>query len=102
MRTSIHARAYNPNDIFSCFWYDETDILAWHKSSSKKKLSMPGSNYYQYLRYDNGVEGIRIRGNFRCPGGITRVPPPVPDLSVVKCDGTWSYHTPPDDFCPRA
>ena len=102
MKTTIHAQAYNPQDIYSSFWYDEADILAWHQCAAGKKASIPGSTYYQYLcdqftkhyiRYYNGVEGIRIHGEFRCPGGITRVPPPGPDLSTTKADGTWSYHT---------
>lgn len=125
MKTSIHAQAADPNDTYSQFWYDQEDMLTWHKSTTRQKQSVPGSNYYQflqdtfsehYVKYDNGVEGIRKQGNFRCPVEIKRVPPPVPDLFTTRNDGTWSYHTPEtlpeplhdvtsrevDDFCPRA
>ncbi len=64
----------------------------------------------------NGVEGIRMEGEFRCPTVAQRLPPPVPDLSISKKDGSWGYHTPEslppeyqnvqdrevNDFCPIA
>jgi len=125
MKTSIHAHAPDRDDPYTQFWYDEADMLAWHRSPTRQKESQPGSNYYKflqdkfeehYIKYDNGVEGIRVQGDFRCPTGISRVPPPVPDLSTTRNDGTWHYHTPEtlpepyqdvaarevDDFCPRA
>ena len=66
-----------------------------------------------YRKYHNGVEGIR-KGEFRCPYPIDRIPPPVPDYSNKKSDGSWHYHTtdtlpkkykevearPVDELCP--
>ena len=124
MKTSIHAQAVDPEDIYGQFWYDEPDMLKWHRATKRQKEAAAGSRYYKfledkfeehYIRYDNGVEGIRVEGDFRCPAGISRVPPPVPDLSTAQ-DGVWHYHTPEtlpesyldvqsrevDDFCPRA
>ena len=44
------------------------------------------------IKYDDGVEGIRTEGEFRVPGGIERLPRPVPDLCTKKADGTWHYY----------
>ena len=56
-----------------------------------------------------------MEGDFRCPAGISKVPPSVPDLSTAQ-DGVWHYHIPEtlpesnldaesrevNDFSPRA
>jgi hypothetical protein len=125
MKTSIHAQAADPDNIYGQFYYDEQDMIKWHKSTTRQKQLAAGSNYYNfllekyeehYITYDNGVEGIRLHGEFRCPTPIARVPPPVPDLSMTKSDNTWHYHTlttmpreyldvaarEVNDFCPRA
>ena len=77
-------------------------MLKWHKDTPHQKPSCAGAKYYsfldsvfdkQFIKYDNGVEGIRIEGEFRVRGGIERLPPPVPDLSTKKADGTWHYTT---------
>ena len=124
MGTSVHAHVSEPTDMYSHFFYDEEEMLNWHHASACQKASTAGSNYYSflenkfetnYIRYDNGVEGIRMEGELRCPATVHRVPPPVPDLTTSKENRSWSYHTPEtlpeqyrdvsdreaDDFCPR-
>ena len=125
MGTSIHAHVPDQDSLYTQFFYDEEDMLRWHRATPRQKASCPGSHYYTFLvntfennfiKYDNGVEGIRVDGDFRCPGGVERLPPPVPDMHTQNKDGTWRYHTEGslpqcytdvksrdvDDFCPRA
>lgn len=125
MGTSIHAHVPDQDSLYGQFYYDEDYMMKWHHATVRQRTSCAGSHYYNFLdnifqknfiKYDNGVEGIRLNGDFRCPGGVERVPPPVPDMLTKKEDGTWHYHTEDslpqeyrdvsnrevDDFCPRA
>ena len=61
------------------------------KATPRQKPSCAGAKYYsfldsvfdkQFIKYDNGVEGIRTEGEFRVLGGIEKLLPPVPDLST--------------------
>ena len=82
MGTSVHAHVSEPTDMYDHFVYDEEEMLNWHPASTCKKTSTAGSNYYSllkqkfetnYIRYDNGVEGIRVEGEFRCPAATHKV-----------------------------
>ena len=40
----------------------------------------------------------RVDREFCIPDGMERIPPPVPNLSAPKPDGTWHYHS--EDLLP--
>ena len=94
-----------------------------HEASLSRKDSCPGIGYYQflsdkfdeiYIRYNNGVEGKRISGEWRADRVIERIPPPVPNYGDDNGNGKWHYFTlkdtpdeyrdvsqrTVDDFCP--
>ena len=121
--TTIHARVPDPDKLEDHFFFDEEFMLICHKAG-KKMRECAGSAYFRklqdtfdnnYLKYDNGVEGIRKNGDFRCPN-VRRIPPPVPNLHSKDDDGTWHYYHLDDmpqefqdaetrqinDFCPRS
>lgn len=123
--TTIHAKVANKQDLRHNFFFDETYIKAWHDAKSAvKKTACAGSSYYQflssqfdkhYIKYDNGVEGIRKDSPF-IVSGLSRIPPPVPDYSSRNEKGEWHYYDltnlpdkfkdvensrVPNDFCPR-
>jgi hypothetical protein len=73
-----------------------------HRASDKKLKDCPGYGYFLfvcdqfrqiYIRYNNGIEGIRPGGNFRSQIQIHRVPAPVPNIDNKTDKGTWHYHT---------
>ena len=123
MGTTIHSRVPQVHVPYEKFFFDSYFMRKWHNSS--KKDDCAGSAYYAmminkfdtlYIRYNNGVEGIRSDPNFRCPHPIARVPTPVPNHTDDgrKQGGAWHYYMPknlppqyenadqrkPDDFNP--
>jgi hypothetical protein len=58
-----------------------------------------------FIVYDNGIEGIKD-SNFRTPGGVARLIPPVPDQSAESgfhyqpFDPEAHYETEPGYCCP--
>lgn len=123
MGTTIDSHvAGDGSSPYANFFYDEYFMKKWLNTSTAKKDNSPGSFYYTYLedmftkqfiKYDNGIEGIKVEGEMRCPD-VKRIPPPVPDLSSAV-NGKWHYHTVDsmpqeykdatnrqvNDFCPR-
>ena len=111
MGTSIHGHMAEPSDTYGHFFYDDQDMLMWHHASSHRKLSAATSNHYSfleetneknYIRYDNGVEGIRVDRKFRYPASVQKVPAPLPDLTTSKEGASWHSHSPetlPAQYC---
>jgi len=73
-------------------------MVEWDRAAARKKANCAVVHYStfldntfekNYIKNDNGVEGIRLDGDFRCPGGVERVSAPASDMSTTKKDGTW-------------
>ena len=98
-----------------CQWHKATVATPWQKKDC------PGSSYYSFLnecfdkyfiKFDNGVEGIRQEGQFRCPLEVKRLPPPVPFKASDDTIHCYSLVDSPEqyknsrpgsyNFCPRA
>lgn len=123
MGTTIHTRVPSDNNPHDTFYFDEKYLRECHLSwsSVKKRQKCPGIHYFEYLKeqekkifikYNNGIEGVRHEGRRRCPSVVERVPPPVPNWGKDG-DGVWHYHRlgempegysveqrSPDDFNP--
>ena len=121
LTTTIHSRVPNKKDPANNFYFDEVYMCQWHKATPRQKKDCPGSSYYSFInecfdkyfiKFDNGVEGIRQEGQFRCPLEVKRLPPPVP---FKASDDTIHYYSLVDlpeqyknsrpgsyNFCPRA
>jgi hypothetical protein len=90
MGTVIHARTPD-DDPYNSFYFDEQYLKQCSKAKSvKAKATSPGMGYFEYLqqrtkdiyiKYNNGIEGIRSDPNFRCPFSVKRIPAPVPKPS---------------------
>ena len=89
MGTVIHSGTPG-DDPYHNFFFDETYLLVKQCSQAKSQIAkakVTGMAYYMYLldmekciyvKYNNGIEGIRSDENFRCPFPIQRMPAPVP------------------------
>ena len=121
MFTNVNSRVADQNCVYQTFFFDEKYMRKCSSSSAKALSGCAGCHYYQflcdeferlYVRYNNGVEGIRDNNNFRCPNLVERVTP-IPDYSSKESDGSWHYYRErpvplpsetavetPDSFCP--
>lgn len=125
MFTTINSRVADKQDVYQNFYFYQKYAKKVMSCSSEKALNKcAGKHYYKfleekfnihYIRYKNGVEGIRnINHNFRSPMEIQRIPAPVPNYESKETDGSWHYFRPdeitedqklngvskPDIFCP--
>ncbi len=121
MGTTIHAKVPEENNLYHSFYFDEIYMLQYHKAPKGKKDACAGSAYMHflerkqeaiYIRYNNGIEGIRLDNQFRGPEMPQRIQTPVPNLNDKDKSGVWHYHNSQetiklqcpvrsvDDFCP--
>ena len=102
MGTTIRACVPNLSNPTHTFFFDEKYMKKCHEVSSAKALSQcPGHSYYQflqqkhkeiYVRYNNGIEGLRTEGEFRCPYQVKRIPAPLPDYARQASGQGFHYY----------
>ena len=126
MFTTIQSKVADKKQIHQMFFFDEKYMKKCCSSTSDKKLNGCAGQFYfrylleefdkHYIRYNNGIEGIKVDKPFRFPGHIHRIQPPIPDYSSKETDGSWHYfrtipstlpnqyddliNNTPDQFCP--
>lgn len=88
----MHPYVTDVRDPYHNFFFDEKYAKKCYQATSNKKLDeLPGKAYYDkiqefisktYRIYNNGVEGIRQEGVFRCSEEVCRIPAPEPFLNI--------------------
>ena len=124
VQASMPMHVPDHDSLHGQFYYGEEYLMKWHHATVHQRTSCAGSHYHSFLdntfqktfiKYDNDVEGLRLDGDFRCPGDVKECPPPTRAWLIKKEDDTWHYHTEDslpqayrdvssrevDDFCPR-
>ncbi|CAG2213077.1 unnamed protein product [Mytilus edulis] len=101
MFTTINSRVADKQGVYQHFYFDQKYAEKLMACSSEKAMTKcAGNHYYKFLenqfslhfiRYKNGVEGIRNDQNFRTPVQINRIPAPVPNYETLEDDGSWHY-----------
>lgn len=94
-------RVADKQGVYQNFYFDQKYAEQLMACSSEKAMTKcAGNHYYKFLenqfslhfiRYKNGVEGIRNDQNFRTPVQINRIPAPVPNYETLEDDGSWHY-----------
>lgn len=101
MFTTIHSKVTDKKQIHQMFFFDEKYMKKCCFSTSDKKLNECAGQFYfrylleefdkHYIRYKNGIEGIKIDKPFRFPGHLQRIQAAIPDFSSKETDGSWHY-----------
>lgn len=98
MGSTLYPHVADARDLYQNFFFDEKYARKCSQATSNKKFNqLPGKAYYSkiqdfisktYRIYNNGVEGIRQDGTFRCSEEVSRIPAPEPFLNT---DGILHY-----------